>query len=53
MGRALLWVIVVVVVAAGGGAAWLMTADADDWPKELYRRLGFRDRGTTAVFSRS
>ena len=31
-------------VAAGHDLTFLV-ADADDWPKELYRRLGFRDTG--------
>lgn len=30
-----------------------IVADVDDWPKQLYRRLGFRDLGTTATFSRA
>ena len=39
--------------AAGAGARWaFLVADADDWPAELYRRLGFVDLGRTASFAR-
>jgi ribosomal protein S18 acetylase RimI-like enzyme len=29
-----------------------LVADEDDWPRELYRRLGFRERARTHVFAR-
>ena len=45
-------------VAAGHGAGLgnrmiLLVADADDWPQQLYRRLGFTDTARTVAFSRS
>jgi hypothetical protein len=30
-----------------------LTADADDWPKELYNRLGFEEVGTEWAFLKS
>jgi len=39
-------------LAAGHDFVFL-TADADDWPKELYRRLGFDEVGTEWAFLRT
>jgi hypothetical protein len=30
----------------------LIEADRDDWPRELYRRLGFDEIGRTCAFLR-
>jgi ribosomal protein S18 acetylase RimI-like enzyme len=37
--------------AAGADCIWLY-ADADDWPQELYRKLGFNDLGRTVTWTR-
>jgi ribosomal protein S18 acetylase RimI-like enzyme len=37
---------------AGADLVFLV-ADADDWPADLYRRLGFEDLGRTALYIRS
>jgi ribosomal protein S18 acetylase RimI-like enzyme len=37
---------------AGGHDFVFLVADADDWPKELYRRLGFDDLGRYLKFTR-
>ena len=29
-----------------------IVADADDWPRELYARLGYEAAGTLAVYQR-
>jgi ribosomal protein S18 acetylase RimI-like enzyme len=42
----------VVRAQAAGARRVFLVADADDWPQELYRRLGFSDLGTTASFTR-
>lgn len=34
-----------------GAHTVFLQADADDWPKELYRRLGFTDAAGTAQFT--
>jgi predicted GNAT family acetyltransferase len=37
--------------ARGAGAEFVfLVADANDWPKELYRRLGFDELGHYAKF---
>jgi GNAT superfamily N-acetyltransferase len=35
---------------AGGHETVFLVADADDWPKEMYRQLGFDDAGRTYQF---
>jgi len=37
---------------AGGADLILIEADRDDWPRELYRRLGFDEIGRTCAFLR-
>jgi ribosomal protein S18 acetylase RimI-like enzyme len=40
--------------ARASGAAWIfLVAEADDWPKEMYRKLGFDDVGRYLKFSRT
>ncbi|MCW2606285.1 MAG: uncharacterized protein JWO60_978 [Frankiales bacterium] len=39
-------------VRRAGGRPVLLVADADDWPRELYARLGFRAVAVLASFSR-
>jgi GNAT superfamily N-acetyltransferase len=39
-------------LAAGADLVWL-AADNDDWPKELYSKLGFRPIGRTVVLTRT
>ena len=36
-----------------GANRTFIVADVDDWPKEMYRRLGFADLGVIAAFSRT
>jgi ribosomal protein S18 acetylase RimI-like enzyme len=40
--------------ARRGGATWVfLVADADDWPKEMYRKLGFDEVGRYSKFTRA
>jgi ribosomal protein S18 acetylase RimI-like enzyme len=36
---------------AGGAELVFLVADADDWPQQLYRRLGFTTLGASAAFT--
>lgn len=52
LARAVVTAAVALAHRAGASATFLV-ADADDWPREFYARMGFVARGTTAVLSRS
>jgi predicted GNAT family acetyltransferase len=43
---------VAVLAADGEPALTFITADANDWPKDLYGRLGFKPIGSTWLFHR-
>jgi GNAT superfamily N-acetyltransferase len=43
---------VAALAAEGGRALTFITADANDWPKDLYGRLGFKPIGLNWVFHR-
>jgi ribosomal protein S18 acetylase RimI-like enzyme len=45
--------LVVDAMHRAGGNRVFIVADMDEWPKEMYRRLGFADLGVIATFSRS
>lgn len=49
--RAVVLAAVDAACAAGADCIWLY-ADADDWPRELYRKLGFDDLGRTVTWTR-
>lgn len=44
--------LIVDAVRRAGANRTFIVADVDDWPRQLYRRLGFGDLGTVATFSR-
>jgi ribosomal protein S18 acetylase RimI-like enzyme len=45
--------LVVDAMHRAGGNRVFIVADLDEWPKQMYRRLGFADLGVIATFSRS
>jgi ribosomal protein S18 acetylase RimI-like enzyme len=49
--RAVVLAAVDAAAAAGSDCTWLY-ADEDDWPKELYRKLGFESVGETVTWTR-
>ncbi|MCW2778131.1 MAG: hypothetical protein JWN17_1856 [Frankiales bacterium] len=51
-GRGLASLLVLEAVRRAGDRTVLLVADADDWPRHLYARLGFRDVALLASFTR-